>query len=314
MTTMWEPDIVDGFEARTINLADEDDGELLATLIRKTVPGGSQRCVVHVHGFSDYFFHPHLAAAYVERGYDFYAVDLRRCGRSYREGNRRNYFDDVADLYVELAETLRIVTGEEGHSHVTLHGHSMGGLVCALFVDDHPAGSDVDLLALNSPWLDVRLPPLQRLMWALTRHFGQRFPHKAIPGGTAHYVESIHDEYRGEWSFDLDWKPRTGEVVYPGWARAVARAQAQVHQGLDIGVPTLVQHSDRSLSDKDWSDELMVTDGVLDVDQIHKWAPSLGPNVTIHTINGGMHDLTLSAAAVRAQMFDRLFAWIDSHS
>lgn len=311
---VWRPDILDGFEARTINLADEDDGELLATLIRRRVPDGSKRAVIHVHGFSDYFFHPHLAAAYVERGVDFYALDLRRCGRSNRSGNRRNYFDDATDLDTELTEAVRIVGGEENHEHVTLHGHSMGGLVCSLFVANNRAGSEIDLLALNSPWLDVKLPPVQQLLWVVTRYLGHRFPHKAIEGGTAHYVESIHEDYRGEWSFDLDWKPRVGEVVYPGWARAVARAQGKVHRGLDIGVPVLVQHSDRSLSDEEWSDDLLATDGVLDVDQIHRWAPSLGPNVTIHTIAGGMHDLTLSAAPVRAQMFDRLFAWIDLHS
>jgi len=311
---MWQPDVLEGFEARTIDLADQDDGALVATVVRKKRSGASSRCVIHVHGFSDYFFHPHLADAYVERGWDFYAVDLRRCGRSYRDGNRRNYFDDVADLDVELAETLRIVVEEEGHTHVTLHGHSMGGLVCSLFVANHPAAGHVDLLALNSPWLDVKLPPGQRLMWAITRYIGHRFAHKAIAGGTAYYVESIHEDYRGEWPFDLTWKPREGEVVYPGWARAVARAQGQVHRGLDIGVPILVQHSDRSTSDKEWSDDLLITDSVLDVDQIHKWAPSLGPNVTIHTVTGAMHDLTLSAAPARADTFERLFAWIDLYS
>lgn len=312
--TDWRNDIFEGYEAATIGLENEDDGELVATLVRRTLPGGSDRCVIYVHGYSDYFFQQHLGESYLEHGYDFYAVDLRRCGRSLREGNRDGYIDNLADYSHEVAEAVRVAADEDGHSHVVLHGHSMGGLVSAQFIAQHPMGSRVDLLALNSPWLDVKLPMLQRLMWVVTTHIGQFFPHRAIPSGLSSYVDSIHSDYKGEWQFDLKWKPRDGTVVYPGWIRAVGRGHAEVKRGLDIACPVLVQHSNRSSSNDQWHDDLLVTDSVLDVDQIHRRAPRLGPMVETQAIENGMHDLVLSRQDVRGEMLDRLHDWLASHT
>ena len=50
---------------------------------------------------------------------------------------------------------------------------------------------------------------------------------------------------------------------------------------------------------------------MLDVDQIVRWAPQLGPRVTIARFDGGMHDLTLSGAEVRDQVFRELGQWVD---
>ena len=312
--TEWKPDILDGFEAKTIALPAEDDGELVFTVIRRlSIIATSSRCVVYVHGWSDYFFQTHLADAYLAKGIDFYAVDLRRCGRSNRDGNRRNYVDDIGDYGAELAEVIRLAT-VDGHDRVILHGHSMGGLVSCIFAARHQGASNIALLILNSPWLDVKLPLFRRIIWWITKHFGHRFAHKEIKGDITSYVDSIHSDYRGEWTFDLAWKPREGEVVYPGWAQAVALAQAELHQGLGIEVPVLVQHSDRSTANDEWHDDLMITDSVLDIAQIHRWSSSIGPNVTVQTIPNGMHDLVLSAEPGRAQMLQQLFAWVDAHT
>jgi len=312
--TSWGPDIFEHYESATIDLDDEDDGELVATLVRRLVPGGTSKCVIYVHGYSDYFFQQHLADSYLERGYDFYAVDRRRCGRSLRHGNRDDYIDDVADYSDELALAVKVAVEDDGHEHVVLHGHSMGGLISAVFAAKHPMGRHIDLLALNSPWLDVKLPFVQQLVWKITKYVGRFFRHRPIASGPSAYVDSIHADYKGEWHFDLAWKPRNDTVVYPGWARAVARAHDQVKAGLDISCPVLVQHSDRSTNNDTWHDDLLVTDSVLDVDQIHARGPRLGSNVDIHVIANGMHDLVLSRREVRSEMLDRLHVWLDEHS
>lgn len=305
----WQPDVLAGFEQTTIDLTDEDDGELVATVVRRLGAAPSRTCVVYVHGYSDYFFQTHLAESYLERGIDFYAVDRRRCGRSIRPGNRVNYVDDLADYAVELGAAIAIATDVDGHDRVILHGHSEGGLVSSIFVADHPDPRIV-ALALNSPWLDVRLPLRQRIAWWISKRFGRFFRHRPVDAGMTAYVDSIHHHHRGEWDFDVSWKPRSGTVVYPGWARAVARGHDRVRDGLGIGVPILVQRSDRSSRHEGWDDELLCTDSVLDVDQIHRRAPDLGPDVTVQVIAGGMHDLVLSAAPVRAEVLERLHGWI----
>ena len=40
------------------------------------------RAVLYLHGRNDYFFQTWLADALLEAGYEFYALDLRTCGRA----------------------------------------------------------------------------------------------------------------------------------------------------------------------------------------------------------------------------------------
>ena len=44
------------------------------------------RAVLYLHGRNDYFFQTHLAQAFLDAGYEFYALDLRACGRSAQVG------------------------------------------------------------------------------------------------------------------------------------------------------------------------------------------------------------------------------------
>ena len=41
-----------------------------------------KRAVLYLHGRNDYFFQTHLADAFLSAGYEFYALDLRTCGRA----------------------------------------------------------------------------------------------------------------------------------------------------------------------------------------------------------------------------------------
>ncbi len=42
--------------------------------------------MLYVHGFNDYLFQSHVADELASHGYTFYALDLRRCGRAWRDG------------------------------------------------------------------------------------------------------------------------------------------------------------------------------------------------------------------------------------
>ena len=53
--------------------------------------------MLYVHGWNDYFFQTHLADHMADLGFDFYAVDLRRYGRSLRRGHLRGFITDLDD-------------------------------------------------------------------------------------------------------------------------------------------------------------------------------------------------------------------------
>ena len=148
------------YVAETLALPPDDEGEVVATLVSRRAGRPTYRAVLHVHGFNDYFFQTLAADFWVARGYDFYALDLRKYGRSLRPHQTPNYVADLAEYFTELDVALERVCGRDGHTEVVVSAHSTGGLVTALWLDAGPGTHQaaVKALALNSPWLDLHGP------------------------------------------------------------------------------------------------------------------------------------------------------------
>ncbi|MEW2358745.1 alpha/beta hydrolase [Spirillospora sp. NPDC029432] len=304
-----------GYEAIELPLGQDAEGEVVATLVRRRGSERGRRAVLYVHGFIDYFFQKHLADFYVERGYDFYALDLRKYGRSLRPYQTPNFVRSLTDYFPEIDEAVRIVREEDGHDVLLLNGHSTGGLVAALWADRVKGKGLVDGLFLNSPFLDINEPLVMRKAGAgLARLLGRRFPTAKLPAGVSDlYPRSIHRDHEGEWDFDLEWKPLLGFPVRAGWLAAVRRGQLRAHAGLGIDVPVLVMASERSVRPKPGVADLSSADAVLDVEHMARWAPRLGRHVTLVRIPGGLHDLVLSAKPAREQVFAELDRWMTGY-
>jgi alpha-beta hydrolase superfamily lysophospholipase len=61
------------------------------------------------------------------------------------------------------------------------------------------------------------------------------------------------------------------------------------------------------------TDETATThDIVLDVEQIRRWASSVGTHVTSVAIEGAIHDVVLSRPEVRARAYDVMATWLDA--
>src|SRR5262245_39478185 len=158
-----EPDVL-GPEYESLRLAFEDDaeGEVVATLVRRRVEGN--RAVLYVHGFVDYFFQVHLADFYVERGYSFYALDLRKYGRSLLPHQTANFARSMSDYFPEIDEAVRLIR-EDGNDVLLVNGHSTGGLITALWADRVRGQGLIDGLFLNSPFLELNVPaPVRTLV------------------------------------------------------------------------------------------------------------------------------------------------------
>jgi alpha-beta hydrolase superfamily lysophospholipase len=295
--------------AETLSLPPDDEGEVVATLVSRRVAGSSRRAVLHVHGFCDYFFQTSAADYWVSRGYDFYALDLRKYGRSLRPHQTPNYASDLAEYHPELDLAYRLITQRDGHDHLVLSGHSTGGLIGGLWLD--AGGPHVDGVVLNSPWLD-----LNGNFWIRTagtkaiEQLGARRPYQSIPRNVSGlYGRSLHKDHAGEWDFDLDWKPLESWPVFAGWLRAVRRGHAAVHRGLKIDVPVLVLSSAQSVHPRVWEPDVDSSDIVLDVNLMAKWVHKLSPHVTLVRVPGALHDVTLSPEPVRGRVFDEITRW-----
>lgn len=307
----WRDDILPGFEQLSLQLADGPDS-LEIVLVRRRCKATSKAAVLYIHGFIDYFFQSHLADFYNEQNLHFYALDLRRHGRSLLPEQRANFTRDIDEYFLDIDAAISHLQSFEDIDWLLLNGHSTGGLLAALYGHRGLYRKNINALFLNSPFLDMNIPAWQlHLLVPLLSRLGKIFPYLRYPGISPAYAESIHADCHGQWQFKTDWKPIAGFPVYAGWFRAIHKAQAEIAKGLDIKCPCLVMHSSRSHRMKKWSPDAQYCDIVLNVADIQRLSPGLGKQVEILAIQDGLHDLTLSNETARKEVWQKLSGWLD---
>ena len=311
-TLNYMPDILGtGFEQVTLDFPDDDQGKVVATLIRKKAAQQTNKAVLYIHGFIDYFFQKEMAEQFNQHGYDFYALDLRKYGRSYRPHQKYYYVKNLNEYDAEIHQALDIIASEQ-HESVVLAGHSTGGLIATLFAAHHLDHPTIKALWCNSPFYDFNMNILKKKL-ALPRlsKLGQKFPNLKFPSElNKNYVPSLHKDLSGEWDFNLTWKPTKYPKVYLSFVHAIFEAQKEIHAGAEIDIPTLVMHSHQTKNPKRMNRAAKTSDIILDVKDIEKYANKLQGDVTVITIKNGLHDLVLSASPVRIQVYESLFQWL----
>ena len=323
-----------GYWQHTFDLGPDPDGEgdLVATLVRRGEPDPSAtHAVLLVHGFTDYFFNTEQADHFAARNFAVYALDLHKCGRSWREGQTPHFTTDLARYDTELeraldlmAEPVRsdVAAQAAPMADVLIYGHSTGGLIVPLWLDrvrrrGEIATRRITGLVLNSPWLDLQGPailrtaPTRAAISAISRIRKKRVVRPSTEGG---YGATLHKEHGGDFDYNLAWKPIGGFPVTFGWLHAIRRAQTNLHRGLDVGVPNLILRSDRSVrevTDPAKIDEIQRGDAVLDVKQIARWAGCIGNRSTIVPIVNAKHDVFLSVPESRRAAYRALDQWLE---
>ncbi len=296
--------------AETIDLPPDHEGEVVATLVHRPSDAPSGRAVLHLHGFADYFFQTEYAEWWLERGYDFYALDLRKYGRSLRDHQTPNYVTDLRHHFAEIDDAWQRVVERDGHERVVVSAHSTGGLTVSLWADERRPEALVGMV-LNSPWFDLPGSALLRTAGtAVLKQLGLRQPMRPIRRTvTGYYTRSLHLEHEGEWDFDLTWKPIESFTVHAGWLRAVRNGHAELHRGLSVPCPVLVLSSGASRRPEEMGPDVHEHDLVLDVRQIRRWAGAVGPHVTYIAVDGARHDVVLSLPEPRGRAYDQLERW-----
>lgn len=322
---IWRPDhFLDRYEVLTLPLGDDPDGEdpVSATLVRRPVGGVSVRgAVLYVHGFTDYFFQDELAQFFHDRDYAFYALDLRKCGRSFHSQQTPHYISDLAYYDDELNAALDVIAAEalDGREErILVAGHSTGGLITALWLDrlrrtDPQRHARTAGLLLNSPWLDLqgesvlRTGATARLLSAVAAVR----PKSLVPRElSSAYGQSLHASANGEWSYDLDRKPLTGFPVSFGWLNAIRQGQLALHRGIDAGVPVLSLRSDKSRFRAEYDVAVDTADCVLDVKHIATWSPFIARRVMSVAVRDARHDVFLSREQARTEAYGAVDQWL----
>lgn len=314
---MVEEDVLGApYTREVLSMRDDYEGAVIATLVhRASERPVSRGAVLHVHGFCDYFFQTATAEFFTGLGFDFFAIDLRKHGRSLLPHQTANFCLDLTEYYEDLDAALATIRERTRHSRIVINAHSTGGLITSLWAAERAAQEDLvaEALVLNSPWLDLQGSFLLRTAGteAINR-LGTRRPYATVPRTvTGVYVDSLHRDHHGEWDFDLAWKPMLSFPVKAGWLRAIRAGHRLVHKGITLPAPVLVLCSQRSLVPQAYSEEAHSVDTVLDVNQIAKWSYRLGGDVTLFRVPGAMHDVFLSRKEVREEAFSHTAKWLD---
>lgn len=322
----WTADILGaGFEQQTLPLGEDAEGEIVATVVRSLPdarrwwhPGdwGAARStldgvdVLYVHGWSDYFFQKRLARFWASRGARFYALDLRKYGRSLRQGQTPGFITDLAEYDADIGAALA-ARGDATGRRLVLFGHSTGGLTLSLWASRHP--QQVDAVILNSPWLEFQLSAARGALAPMVGLQARLWPMDAAPQvDLGFYSRAQRESADPDDPVDINqqWRPEQAMTVHAGWLHAVFRGHAAVSRGLNITAPICVLLSQRSAVPTRWSDELTRADSVLVVDDIAKASVRLGRSVTVERIDGALHDVFLSRKDARDDAYERLERWV----
>ncbi|WP_127795082.1 alpha/beta fold hydrolase [Agromyces sp. LHK192] len=329
----WRPDILgDRFEQRTLPLGEDAEGEVVATLVRYRPPfrwrldrgPAAGADVLYVHGWSDYFFNRELAERWAGLGARFHALDLRKYGRSLRDGQTPGYITNLDDYDADIAAALAAMgrTSDAPGEHPTgaarrpliLMGHSTGGLTLSLWAARHPGLASA--LVLNSPWLEFQLSRLGRQALAPVVGWGAQLnPGATLPNvDFGFYTRAVAAGEGGEWEYDHAWRPDRGFPVHPAWLTAILRGHATIEAGVDVGCPVLTLLSTRSTLQAQWSEAMRESDGVLVVDEIAERSLRLGREVAVARIDGALHDVVLSRPAAREAAYAAIDRWLRGYT
>ncbi len=307
----WMPDSIgDGYSFRYVDQGRDYSGPVRSTVVRKDSPCGSNIGVLYVHGFNDYFFQTEMGDFFVGHGIDFYAVDLRKYGRSLLPGQKRFQVRDLKEYFPDIDSAL-VAMRTDGIKDIILMGHSTGGLITSYFLSKRQP-VDVKGLILNSPFLDWNLGRFtERVLVPAVTTVAALAPGLTIPqGGGTGYSESLLAGEHGRWSYDTSKKLKVSPDVDAGWVRAIDNAQWKLQHGARVNIPILLMHSDNSVTGSEWSEAFNHGDAVLDVKDISRYGRALGPSVTEATVKGGLHDLVLSEPKVTQAVYDTMLRFI----
>ena len=360
----WRQDVLGAdYESRTIPLMDDDAGPVVATLVRyrgrassaptsspaapalspapttsptdthsarsEATPQAPRFALLYIHGRNDYFFQRELAEDIAGCGGAFYALDLRRYGRSLRPGQRMGFVSNLSLYDEDIAEALDLIREDYPDLPLVLMGHSTGGLLATLWANRHPGA--LDGLILNSAWLEMQtMASMRSAVAPILERIASRNPMWAVPGGDGpdHYGRSLREgrnaldaplpdslaAYPDDpavkgWSYALEWKRPGSYPAYAAWLEAILDGHENVASSVHLDIPVLSMMSTTSYFGEEFTETVFSSDVVLDREVILERSARLGPLVTMASFPG-KHDLLLSDPQVRAEVYETMNRWI----
>lgn len=271
--------------------------------------------VLAIHGWSDYFYNSELAEYWTSRGYSFYAIDLRRYGRSLRAHHSEPGFTtDLNEYDADISAALETIRDLEPAGLPGLCvAHSTGGLIASLWVNRNPQAFSA--LILNSPWLEMQGSYLVRYATqGLVEPIAKRRPRASLQLlEFDHYWSSLSRLAHGSWDLHPIWRPPISFPPTAGWMSAILAGHKEVAKGLEIKIPILVITSRSTHLSTSFDESMLHNDSVIEVQVVRERSLRLGSEITNAIIDDSMHDVFTSLPIPRAQAYESVDRWASGY-
>ncbi len=294
-----------------IPLKNDYEGEVSAAVKYSLLPK-TDTAVLYIHGYMDYFFQNHLASYFIDQGFSFYAIELRKYGSSIKKHQHENFFKDITEYDEEISITLNKIKND-GHSKIIINGHSTGGLVATHYALHGEFKALISGIILNSPFLEINVPKWMKTVLPIIAPLAYLFPYLKFTELPSMYTESMHQDYKGRWNFNLSYKPIPSFSSYLGWLKGILQALKNIHKGKIKTIPSVIFHSDKSYFKTTWDEVLLRSDAVLNVDDMITCGKKIYPNADIIEIKNAVHDIVLSSDDVIEEYFKQISIWLKKH-
>ena len=309
----WNKDYLgEEWEYKHIILDRDFDGVPVATIVRRRESSNGERAILYIHGYSDYFYQTSLADSMENNGFRFYALDLRRYGRSKLPGQVWYDSRDISDYYEEIDKSIAEIKKDLPNAPVTIMAHSTGGLIASLYAAEKGDSLLASGLILNSPFFDFNVGGVaESIGIPVFSAIGSVMPRMVVNRSVSPVnCMSLHSDYYGEWQFDTIMKPIQSPMVTAAWIRVIHKGQKRLQKGIKIGVPVLIMCSSSSSAGSDFSEIHKKSDTVLDVAEIIEFSSSISGPVKVVIIEDGLHDLVLSGKNSRDKAYREIFSFL----
>ena len=136
----------------------------------------TQKAVLYIHGYNDYFFQKELGDSIQAQGYNFYAMDLRKYGRSILPNQDPFFCKSVTEYFADLDTALALIQ-QAGNDTIFLMAHSTGGLTTSHYLQEKQNEVPVAGLILNSPFLEWNFGwAMRKIVMPIVSFIGRFFP------------------------------------------------------------------------------------------------------------------------------------------
>lgn len=296
------------FNKKIFQLGSDATGENIATLLYPETMLKSGDSILYLHGFSDYFFQFDVGNWFVENKINFFALDLRKYGRSILPHQKPNTVQKLDEYFEEISMAIEFIRSKNSKRKIFMLGHSTGGLIAPLYCAHAPG--EIDGLILNSPFFAFNVPFIIKKLLPLISFTAKYFPDLKTPFKLPkNYGLSMHQNFNGTHAYDLKLKPPRGFPIYLSWIRAIHLGHQKIRNGLHLDIPVLVLHSHKSTYHNRWNEEAHTTDVILNVEDMVKLSAKLGKNLSIEEIKGAKHDILISSTAIKENALQKILHW-----